>query len=291
MHRRGGRGPAVLAEKVATALGDVRGESADRRSWPGCGRPTVEAHRSSTRPSLSTGEPCSFRDSNPNAPSTCQTRVVTDSPGKSGAEKRTAIRFTVPRVVDARRLQNGPSCERHRAQPVHDPTRKADLLRERVIEVDREVVARGRRIPDRLIVRNAVRDFGERVAIHLEAVVRRPLADAALGRHPAEELRHVVLVHELAVLAARVRLDDERRPVRAREERDRRCTGDERHPDSDGPVQEHCLARSGRRSAGCRPTRPTAMPARWSSRRGRSRRQARLGRRPSPLRTRASPPW
>ena len=44
MHRRGERGPAVLAEKVATALGDVRGESADRR----CrlrGRPTVEAHR------------------------------------------------------------------------------------------------------------------------------------------------------------------------------------------------------------------------------------------------------
>ena len=76
------------------------------------------------------------------APSICQTRVVTDSPGNSGAEKRTAIRVTVTRVVDARGLQNARPANAIVQSPWTIRPGRPDLPCELVVEMDREVVAR-----------------------------------------------------------------------------------------------------------------------------------------------------
>ena len=83
---------------------------------------------------------------------------------------------------------------------MHDSAREPDLPCELVVEVNREVVSRGSGVPDRLVVGDGVRHLRERrFAGDLEAVVGCPLTDAFLGRDSAEELRDVLLVHELAV--------------------------------------------------------------------------------------------
>jgi Alcohol dehydrogenase GroES-like domain len=76
-----------------------------------------------------------------------------------------------------------------------------------VVEVDREVVSRSSRVSGSLILRDQVRHLGDRFAIRLEAMIGRSLADSLVRAHPAEELSHVLLVHELVVLGARLRLD------------------------------------------------------------------------------------
>ena len=97
-----------------------------------------------------------------------------------------------------------------------------DGAREVVVEVDREVVSRRLRVPDRLVLRDRVGDLGDGLFLGLEAVVGRALADALRRLDTPEELRDVLLVHELAVLGPSLRPEDEGRAVGAAEERDRR---------------------------------------------------------------------
>ena len=119
--------------------------------------------------------------------------------------------------------------------------REPDGARELVVQVDREVVARRGRVPDGLILGDRVRDLGEGRALGCEAMVGSAFADA-LGRlHASEELGHVLLVHELAVLRSCLRPDDDRRPVRAPEDRDRRRPGADSHPGLERPVEEQVL--------------------------------------------------
>ena len=68
------------------------------------------------------------------------------------------------------------------------------------------------------------------------------LAAALGGVDPPEELGHPLLVHELAVAGPRLRVDHERRPAAALQERHRRRRQRELHARLDRPVQDHVLA-------------------------------------------------
>ena len=182
--------------------------------------------------------PCGLTDSKPNPASTFQTRVVTVSPGKSGAEKRTAMRFTA-------RGSATPAAWRT-ALPANAMVQSPCTIRPgsptpRANSSSRWIVSRSRRVAGGLILRDEVRDLGDRVAVRLESVVGRSLADSVACLHAAEELRHVLLVHELAALIPRLRLDDERRPVRAREQGDRCRTRYDLHAGLERPVEQHVL--------------------------------------------------
>ena len=126
-------------------------------------------------------------------------RVVSVSPGKQRRREAHGQPAQRARIVQAGCLEHRAPGEGHRAEAVHDPTREPDGPRELVVEVDREVVTRGGRVADRLILGHRVRDLRVRRPLGGEAMVRGAISDA-LGCHdPAEELRHVLLVQELAV--------------------------------------------------------------------------------------------
>ena len=250
-----------------------------------------QPQRSSTRPSLRTGLPSSFSDSKPRAPSSSpdprRHRFAREQRCRE-ADRDPPHR---PRVVDARGLQNRPSRERHRAEPVHDSAREPDLPCEPVVEVNREVVSGGSGVPDRLVVGDGVCHLRQRrFPGDLEAVIGCPLTDAFLGRDSAEELGDVLLVHELAVAVARLGLDHERRPVRAREERDGRRSGEERRSGSYGAMQHHVLLVVDDEASDVARCNRAATPARSCARPGRSRTRALPERRRSPRRRLASPP-
>ena len=99
-----------------------------------------------------TGLPSRPSASKPKPPFTRQTRVVTVSPGNSGAEKRTREPANGTRIVDAGSREHRAAGERHRAETVDDPPREADLLREPVVGVDREVVSRRSGVANGLIL-------------------------------------------------------------------------------------------------------------------------------------------
>ena len=104
------------------------------------------------------------------------------------------------------------------------------------------MVPRGVRVADGLIGCDLVRDLRERrLAVDVEAVIGRSLADALRRLDASEELGHVLLVQGLAVLVVRVHVDHERGPVRTCEQRDRRACTDERHPGLERPVQKEVL--------------------------------------------------
>jgi hypothetical protein len=101
---------------------------------------------------------------------------------------------------------------------VDDPPRQSDGAREVVVEVDREVVSRGFRVPDRLVVCDRIRDLCGGLFLRVEPVVGRALADALRRLHAPEELGDVLLVEKLPVLVPCLGPDDDRRSVGAAEE-------------------------------------------------------------------------
>ena len=98
--------------------------------------------------------PCGLTDSKPNAavdvPDARRHRLA----GEERSREADRDSLDRSRIVDARRLENSPPRERHRAEPVHDPSGKPDSAGELVVEVDREVVSRRRRVAGRLILRD-----------------------------------------------------------------------------------------------------------------------------------------
>ena len=169
-------------------------------------------------------------------------------------------------VVDVRGLEDSPTRERQHAEPVHDSAREPDLSCELVVEMDREVVSRGSGVADRLVVgdeRTSPRPRGS--PSDLEAVVGCSLAELPRPCTPRKNSVTYCSFTSSPSLVARLGLDHERRPVRARREarpesRARRAHAGDRGADgAAGP------ARSARRSGGRRRTRRPAMRVRSSS--------------------------
>ena len=68
-------------------------------------------------------------------------------------------------------FENCAARECHGAEAVHDAAGQPDRAGELVIDVDREVVTRGGRVADGLVLGDPVRELRVRVGVDLEAVV------------------------------------------------------------------------------------------------------------------------
>ena len=122
---------------------------------------------------------------------------------------------------------------------MHDAPGQPDAPGELVVQVDGEIVTRRRCVALGLILRDPMRDLGQRLhALDDQPVVRCAFAHRCGRLDASEELRDELLVDELAVLRAGLGPDHEGGAVGARDQRDGRRARDEPHPCIDRPVDD-----------------------------------------------------
>ena len=218
----------------------------------------VDAHASSSRPSLITGVAVAVRATR----SRSRRRPARPASSRCRREERRGEANGEPsdpgRIADVGGLENGAAGERHRAEAVDDSSGQADCPRELVVEVDREVrrptLPHSDRSGPRRSGRRPRRADRSPCASSRWSGARSPMLSSAST--PRKNSVTYCSFTSVAVFVARLRLDHERRPVRTREQRDRRRS---RRRVSFRPRSDdggRCRARSGRRAYAPRPTRP-----------------------------------